>query len=44
MVLKFAVSKEEKEKDYPWVSTQVNSASEQINVALVPICIKNHPF
>ena len=39
MVLKFAVSKQEKVKVYPWVSTQVNSASEQINVALVPICI-----
>ena len=34
MVLKYAVSKKkEKEKDYPWFSTQVNSASGQINVA-----------
>ena len=40
MVLKFAVSKQEKVKDYPWVSTQVNSASEQINVAYVASLIK----
>ena len=31
MVLKFAVSKQEKVKDYP----QVNSASGQINVTMV---------
>ena len=40
MVLKFAVSKQEKVKDYPWVSTLVNSASEQINVAYVASLIK----
>ena len=33
MVTKFAVSKQFKVKDYPWVSTQVNSASRQTNVA-----------
>ena len=34
MVLKFAVSKQEKLKDYPWVETQVNSALWHINFTL----------
>ena len=43
MVLKFAVSKQEKVKDYPWVSTQVNSASGQINVALFSTYLHKEP-
>ena len=35
MVLKFVVSKQEKVKDYPWVSTQGNSGSGQINGAVI---------
>ena len=34
-VLKLAVSKKEKLKDYPWVETQVNSEVEHINVTHV---------
>ena len=33
MVLKFAMSKQEKVENYPRVSTQFNSACGQINVA-----------
>ena len=33
MALEFAASKQEKVKDHSWVSTQINSASGQINVA-----------
>ena len=33
MVLKFAVSKQEKVKYYPWVETQVNSSLGHINVS-----------
>ena len=33
--LKFAVSKQEKFKDYPWVETPVNSALGHINVTKV---------
>ena len=33
-MLKFAVSKQEKVKDQPWVVTQVNSELEHINVTI----------
>ena len=35
MLLTFAVSKQENDKDYPWVETQVNWALGQINVTMV---------
>ena len=40
MVVEFAVSKQEKVKDYPWVEIQVNSALRLISVTKVIFEIK----